>query len=402
MKTIKIMSVVGARPNFMKIAPFAHAIAAHNERQKSDTGSQKSKPSSRNIFIEHFLVHTGQHYDKAMSKSFFESLNIPHPDVDLEIGSGSHAEQVGRTMIEFEKVLLAQKPDWVVVVGDVNATAACSITAKKCHVKVAHIEAGLRSYDQCMPEEINRMVTDSISDLLLTPDEFANANLRKEGHSEEQIKFVGNIMIDTLEANRGKAAGLALDQIIGNNLIDSGFRFQASGLHENAFCVLTMHRPSNVDHKEVLQPLVRLLIDEVATELPLIWSVHPRTKKNLQQFGLWDEIVRSRNILLIHPIGYHEMLKLNMAARLMLTDSGGLQEESCVLGTPCITMRETTERPVTLVEHGGVSELTGPDPVKIRAAFKKFLNFDRKGHTPPLWDGKTAGRIVEVICSTDL
>lgn len=391
MNTLKIMSVVGARPNFMKIAPFAHAIEAHNRTMKSTIGNQRSE-------ISHFLVHTGQHYDKAMSESFFDSLNIPRPDVDLGIGSGSHAEQVGRTMIEFEKVLLAQKPDWVVVVGDINATAACSITAKKCHVKVAHIEAGLRSFDQKMPEEINRMVTDSISDLLLTPDEFANANLRREGHSEEQIKFVGNIMIDTLEANRNKAAGLDIDQIIKDNLIDSVSWLQGSGLRENSFAVLTMHRPSNVDHKEALEPLVRLLIDEVSAELPLIWSVHPRTKKNLQQFGLWDEIVKSKNIILINPIGYHEMLKLNMTAKLMLTDSGGLQEESCVLGTPCITMRETTERPVTLVEHGGVSELTGPDPVKIRAAFKKFLNFDRCGHTPPLWDGKAAERIVQALC----
>lgn len=415
MQKLKIMSVVGARPNFMKIAPFAHAIAAHNARVSGECRASggECSPSTDNlnqkVLIQHFLVHTGQHYDKAMSESFFESLDIPHPDVDLGIGSGSHAEQVGRTMIEFEKVLLAQKPDWVVVVGDVNATAACSITAKKCHVKVAHIEAGLRSFDQKMPEEINRMVTDSISDLLLTPDEFANANLRREGHSEDQIKFVGNIMIDTLEANRGKAAGLALDQIINDNLIESGVGCrEASGssdspcsmphaLCSNGFAVLTMHRPSNVDHKEVLVPLVRLLIDEVSAELPLVWSVHPRTKKNLQNFGLWDEIVQSKNIILINPIGYHEMLKLNMTARLMLTDSGGLQEESCVLGTPCITMRETTERPVTLVEHGGVSELTGSDPVKIRKAFKKFLNFDRKGHCPPLWDGKTAERIVERI-----
>jgi UDP-N-acetylglucosamine 2-epimerase (non-hydrolysing) len=423
MKTLKIMSVVGARPNFMKIAPFAHAIAEHNAQRSgkgqmtSDKGGRRanishSSPDTRHseTLIEHFLVHTGQHYDKAMSHSFFESLNIPRPDVDLGIGSGSHAEQVGRTMIEFEKILLAHKPDWVVVVGDVNATAACSITAKKCHVKVAHIEAGLRSFDQKMPEEINRMVTDSISDLLLTPDRFANENLRREGHAEEQIRFVGNIMIDTLEANRNQAAKLNLNEIVQRNLIpaevssqksdvSSDLRSPISDLRQNAFSVLTMHRPSNVDNRDILEPLVRLLIDEVSAGLPLIWSVHPRTKKNLQTFGLWDEIARSRNIILINPIGYHEMLKLNMTAKLMLTDSGGLQEESCVLGTPCITMRETTERPVTLVEHGGVSELTGPDPEKIRAAFKKFLSFDRRGHTPPLWDGKTAGRIVEAICS---
>lgn len=437
MQTLKIMSVVGARPNFMKIAPFVHAIEAHNRR--TEDGGQRTDPChlppatchltpvtchlppatchlNQKVLIEHFLVHTGQHYDKAMSESFFESLNIPHPDVDLGIGSGSHAEQVGRTMIEFEKVLLAQKPDWVVVVGDVNATAACSITAKKCHIKVAHIEAGLRSFDQKMPEEINRMVTDSISDLLLTPDEFANDNLRREGHSAEQIKFVGNIMIDTLEANRERAAALDLNEIVRVHAIapeDRGrksddsekFPHQLSTancqLAQNGFAVLTMHRPSNVDDKAVLQPLVRLLIDEVSAELPLIWSVHPRTKKNLQQFGLWDEIVKSRNIILINPIGYHEMLKLNMTAKLMLTDSGGLQEESCVLGTPCITMRETTERPVTLVEHGGVSELTGPDPVRIRSAFRRILADIRPPSSdlciPPLWDGKTAERIVEAL-----
>ncbi len=432
MKTLKIMSVVGARPNFMKIAPFAHAIEAHN--QKSEAGSQASKTSnlqppasnrSSNVFIEHFLVHTGQHYDKAMSESFFESLNIPHPDVDLGIGSGSHAEQVGRTMIEFEKVLLEQKPDWVVVVGDVNATCACSITAKKHHVKVAHIEAGLRSFDEKMPEEINRLVTDSLSDLLLTPDQFANENLQREGHSEEQIKFVGNIMIDTLEANRDRAEKLDLNEVISSNLISpeigdrrseisADFRPLTTDLCQNGFAVLTMHRPSNVDEKGVLEPLVRLLIDEISAALPLVWSVHPRTKKNLQTFGLWDEIVKSENIILINPVGYHEMLKLNMSAKLMLTDSGGLQEESCVVGTPCITMRETTERPVTLVEHGGVSELTGPDPDKIRTAFRHFISdlclptsrseaeiptLRDDLRTPPLWDGKTAERIVEAICS---
>ena len=234
MKTLKIMSVVGARPNFMKIAPFAHAIAAHNERVKAE--SQRSKVSGQqtsnlrpptsnlgsNVFIEHFLVHTGQHYDKAMSESFFESLNIPHPDVDLGIGSGSHAEQVGRTMMEFEKVLQAEKPDWVVVVGDVNATCACSITAKKEGVKVAHIEAGLRSRDMGMPEEINRLVTDRLSDLLLTPDEMSSANLLAEGVPQERVKFVGNIMIDTLEANREKALELGIADIIEQNLMLPG------------------------------------------------------------------------------------------------------------------------------------------------------------------------------------
>ncbi len=427
------MSVVGARPNFMKIAPFAHAIDDHNRQLStghkalgsgSSHTTQQPAPGNQNqeVFIENVLVHTGQHYDKAMSHSFFEALNIPHPDVDLGIGSGSHAEQVGRTMIEFEKVLLKEKPDWVVVVGDVNATAACSITAKKHHVKVAHIEAGLRSFDQKMPEEINRLVTDAISDLLLTPDEFANSNLRKEGHSKEQIQFVGNIMIDTLEANRDRAAALDLNEIIRAHAIAPEVSSQKSEdseklphqpvtinyqLVENGFTVLTMHRPSNVDSMDVLQPLVRLLIDEISSELPLVWSVHPRTKKNLQAFGLWDEVLAAENIILINPVGYHEMLKLNMSAKIMLTDSGGLQEESCVVGTPCITMRDTTERPVTLVEHGGVSELTGPDPDKIRPAFHRFNDIQRSTTStgglaaciPPLWDGKTAERIVGIFCS---
>ena len=209
-------------------------------------------------------------------------------------------------------------------------------------------------------------------------------------------------MIDTLEANRDQAMALDLNEVISANQIDSGFRSQASGLTQNAFSVLTLHRPSNVDEKEVLQPLVRLLIDEISVELPLVWSVHPRTKKNLQTFGLWNEVVNAKNIILINPVGYHEMLKLNMSAKVLLTDSGGLQEESCVVGTPCITMRETTERPVTLVEHGGVSELTGPDPDKIRASFHHFISDlclpTSDLRTPPLWDGKTAERIVEAIC----
>lgn len=388
MNRIRIMSVVGARPNFMKIAPFVHAIEAYNQAQ-STSGPKK--------VIEHFLVHTGQHYDKAMSESFFESLNIPHPDVDLGIGSGSHAEQVGRTMMAFEKALLEWKPDWVVVVGDVNATCACSITAKKHHVKVAHIEAGLRSFDERMPEEINRLVTDRLSDLLLTPDEISSQNLRNEGVAEEKIKFVGNIMIDTLEAHRNQAAALDLNEIICSHLIDSSFRSQVSGFCKNNFTVLTMHRPSNVDDQTVLAPLVSVLMDEISEALPLVWSVHPRTKQNLHKFGLWDEVLKAKNIILIHPVGYHEMLKLNMEAKIMLTDSGGLQEECCVLGTPCITMRENTERPVTLEEHGGASVLVGHDPDAILSAFNDFQDQTFGEYRPRLWDGHTAERMVDSI-----
>lgn len=393
--SLKIVSVVGARPNFMKIAPFAHAIARHNQSVQKSPDPQHPH---RNRPIRHFLVHTGQHYDKAMSHAFFDALQIPRPDVDLGVGSGTHAEQVGRTMIELEKVLLDQKPDWVVVVGDVNATAAGSITAKKCHVQVAHIEAGLRSRDLRMPEEINRMVTDSITDLLLTPDEMSSENLRREGHAEQKIRFVGNIMIDTLEANRDKAAALDLNAIVRDHAVVQG---PASGvsLKKGGFCVLTMHRPSNVDDPQVLEPLVRLLVDEVAAELPLVWSLHPRTRKNLEQFGLWQDLTGAPGVFLISPVGYHEMLHLNINARMVLTDSGGLQEECCVLGTPCITMRENTERPVTLVEHGGVSILTGPDPERIRTAFRKIVSSDLSGrsYTPPCWDGKTASRIVNEL-----
>lgn len=411
MNRIRIMSVVGARPNFMKIAPFVHAIEAYNQAQS--TSNLQPPTSNPKRLIEHFLVHTGQHYDKAMSESFFESLNIPHPDVDLGIGSGSHAEQVGRTMIEFEKVLLEWKPDWVVVVGDVNATCACSITAKKHHIKVAHIEAGLRSFDERMPEEINRLVTDRLSDLLLTPDEISSQNLRNEGVAEEKIKFVGNIMIDTLEAHRNQAAALDLNGIVRDYAIpledrerraEDGGNFDTSKLpppnrqlSQNGFAVLTMHRPSNVDDPAVLAPLARVLIDEISAELPLVWSVHPRTKQNLQKFGLWDEVLGTENMILIHPVGYHEMLKLNMDAKIMLTDSGGLQEECCVLGTPCITMRENTERPVTLEEYGGASVLVGNDPAAILSAFNGFQDQTFGECRPGLWDGHTAERMVDSI-----
>jgi UDP-N-acetylglucosamine 2-epimerase (non-hydrolysing) len=401
-KALKIMSVVGARPNFMKIAPFVRAIEAHNENLRQGACSIRDA-----MEIDHFLVHTGQHYDREMSHAFFEALEIPAPDVDLGVGSGSHAEQVGRTMVEFEKILRKQTPDWVVVVGDVNATAACTITAKKCHVQVAHIEAGLRSFDRSMPEEINRIVTDSIADLLLTPDAIADENLRREGHAEETIQFVGNIMIDTLETHRDRAAVLDLNNIMRSHAIapeirglgakGSGQRSEVDDLRENAFSLLTLHRPSNVDDRDVLTPLVRLLMDEISVEMPLVWSIHPRTRKNLERFDLWNDVVNAMNIRAILPVSYHEMLKLTMSARLVLTDSGGLQEESCVLGTPCVTLREHTERPVTLLENGGVSILAGTDPHRIRSAFQAALRLERRGHTPPLWDGHTAERVIHVL-----
>ena len=370
---MKIVSIVGARPNFMKIAPFCRALAKHPE-------------------IEHLLVHTGQHYDVRMSDSFFVDLNIPVPDIHLNIGSGTHAEQVGRTMIEFEKVVKAEKPDWIVVVGDVNATCACSIVAKKEHVKLAHIEAGLRSGDIDMPEEVNRLVTDRLADLLLTPDRISSANLKVEGVPDSRIAFVGNIMIDTLEAQREKAAVRNVTEMVRREILEPR---EIPVLPDNGFAVITMHRPSNVDSIEILKPLVALLTDEVAKDMPLLWPIHPRAKKQLELFGLWDKV--REKVILLNPLGYQDMLRLNMGAKVMLTDSGGLQEECCVLGTPCLTLRWNTERPVTLREHGGASMLVGNDVDKIRAAYREIMKSQRKPQRPELWDGHTAERVVQAI-----
>lgn len=374
---MKIISVVGARPNFMKIAPFCAALKSHPE-------------------VKHILVHTGQHYDVRMSDSFFVDLGIPEPDVHLNIGSGSHAEQVGRTMIEFEKVVKAEKPDWIVVVGDVNATCACAIVAKKEHIKLAHIEAGLRSGDIDMPEEVNRLVTDRLADLLLTPDRISNANLKAEGVADERIAFVGNIMIDTLEAQRAVAASRTPAEIAGRELLEPR---TVPELPENGFAVVTMHRPSNVDQIETLGPLVDFLTMEVAADMPLLWPIHPRARKQLEGFGLWERV--RANVILLNPLGYHDMLRLNMGARVMLTDSGGLQEECCVLGTPCLTLRWNTERPVTLKEHGGASFLVGNEVARIRQAYCQVMNSNRQPQRPELWDGHTAERIVDSLIKAE-
>jgi len=380
---MKIISVVGARPNFMKVAPFIHSINAYNQEH----------PNS----VVHLLVHTGQHYDDRMSKSFFEALNIPDADINLGIGSGTHAEQVGLSMIELEKVFATHKPDWVVVFGDVNATMAASVSAKKLHIKVCHVEAGLRSGDMKMPEEINRLVTDRLSDLLLTPDRLSIENLKAEGASDNRIRFVGNIMIDTLESNRAKAESLVINDIISNNQIV--FNDISSFDSISQFAVMTLHRPSNVDHKEVLEPLVNFLVDEIAEKLTIIWAVHPRTQKQLKAFNLWNKVAESKNIYLVHPLDYHSMLKLNMQAKIMLTDSGGLQEECTVLGTPCLTMRWNTERPITLREHGGASVLVGNNIERIREEFNQTLSKPRKPERPELWDGHTAERCLVAILS---
>jgi len=381
---MKIISVVGARPNFMKIAPFIRAISAFNQ-----TSGVHDK-------IDHILVHTGQHYDERMSKNFFRELSIPEADINLDVGSGTHAEQVGYTMIEFEKVLKNEKPDWVVVVGDVNATLACSITSKKEMVKVCHIEAGLRSGDITMPEEVNRMVTDRLSDLLLTPDNLSSENLRNEGTSEERIVFVGNIMIDTLEALRKKAECLSINRIVNSNLLES-YRGKPTIPSDENYVLMTIHRPSNVDSIEVFEPLIRFILEEVTKDLILIWPIHPRTLKQLKLCNLFDEIANHRNLLLLEPLGYLEMLRLNMGARIMLTDSGGLQEECTVLGTPCLTLRWNTERPITLQENGGASVLVGNNLKRIREEYVKALAEVRHPRRPPLWDGHTGERCLKAI-----
>ena len=385
---LKIVSVVGARPNFIKIAPFVKAIVEHNKVAGSETATYKD------IIIEHILVHTGQHYDSSMSESFFKLLDIPEPDINLGVGSGSHAEQVGKTMIEFEKVLHRIQPDWVVVVGDVNATLACSITAKKEHIKCCHIEAGLRSGDLSMPEEINRLVTDRLSDLLLTPDKISTQNLLNEGVDQSKIRFVGNIMIDTLEMNRSKAERLNISHILENNLID---KIHPIPITLPDYGIMTLHRPSNVDDKKSLGSIVDFVINEVLNELSLIWTIHPRTKKQLILSNLWEKLQGINNLILLNPIGYLELLKLNMEARLVLTDSGGLQEECTVLGTPCLTMRFNTERPVTLKKFGGVSVLVGNDPVMLTKEFRKTLKSNKKPSIPELWDGQSASRCLKAI-----
>jgi UDP-N-acetylglucosamine 2-epimerase (non-hydrolysing) len=363
---VKVINVVGARPNFMKMAPLIEAMNAHPGR------------------FEQLLVHTGQHYDERMSKSFFDDLGMPKPDIDLEVGSGSHAEQTGKIMVEFEKICLRERPDLVVVVGDVNSTVACAITAKKLGVRVAHVEAGLRSRDMGMPEEINRLCTDVICDYLFTTDRMADENLRAEGVAGERIHFVGNVMIDTLLKHREMAGRLPL---LGE-----------WGLRKGEFATLTLHRPSNVDDREVLGGILEALA-EIARELPIVFPVHPRTRKMIAQFGYSDYLVEGgpvRGIWTTAPLGYLEFLHLNMNARMVLTDSGGLQEETTVLGVPCITMRNNTERPVTC--EVGTNQLVGNGREAILAAARGVLEGRAgRGSVPEKWDGRAAERIVEIL-----
>ncbi|MDT8383044.1 MAG: UDP-N-acetylglucosamine 2-epimerase (non-hydrolyzing) [Gammaproteobacteria bacterium] len=362
----KIMCVVGARPNFMKIAPVMAAL------KQSD-------------YLTPYLVHTGQHYDAAMKHAFFDQLGIPEPDIDLGVGSGSHAVQTAEIMRRFEEVLDQETPALVLVVGDVNSTIACALVASKKEVPVVHVEAGLRSYDRKMPEEINRVLTDQISDLLFITERDAEANLQREGIDASRVHFVGNVMIDTLRAQLDKKIPVA-DTFLTANANDA---YLSGG-----YGLLTLHRPSNVDEPVVLKRLLTTLA-EISQQLPLVFPVHPRTRAKIEEAGLAD-ILDPQRVLLMPPQGYLELLGLMSEARLVLTDSGGIQEETTALGIPCITLRENTERPITVEQ--GTNTVVGTDPAAIRAAFDEVMASGGKaGRVPELWDGKAAQRIVHIL-----
>lgn len=370
---MKITIVAGARPNFMKIAPLIHAI----EKKSSFTPAMKR--------INYRLVHTGQHYDPKLSATFFLELGIPAPDVNLEVGSGTQAEQTAGIMLGFEKELLAHPTDLVVVVGDVTSTMACSITAKKLNTRVAHIEAGIRSFDLSMPEEINRMVTDSITDMFFTTSHFANENLKKAGVPEDQIFFVGNVMIDTLMANRHRFTKPGLwDEI---------------GLHEKGFVVITLHRPNNVDSPENLKNLLKAISDSAGGK-KVIFPVHPRTRKVINGFS--PAVSQScglavpARIHLVEPMGYLEFNYLVEKAFAVITDSGGITEETTVMGVPCMTLRDSTERPETCTV--GTNELLGTDPAAIKPAMQRLFEGKwKRGGVPEMWDGRASERIVDVL-----
>ena len=360
---MKIISVVGARPNFMKVAPISKQLSAISNEHS----------------IEHLICHTGQHYDEKMSKVFFDDLELPRPDFYLDVGSGSHAEQTAKVMIEFEKILLNEKPDLVIVVGDVNSTIACSLTAVKLGIKVAHVEAGLRSFDRTMPEEINRILTDSISDFLFVTEKSGLENLEREGISKDKVFFVGNVMIDSLVYYLSKAE----KSEINSNL----------GIRNEKYIVVTLHRPSNVDNNENLTKLVNF-IKEISIKEKVIFSVHPRTRKNLESFSLIKNL--NGRVQITDPIGYIDFINLIKNSSLIITDSGGIQEETTYLGIPCITLRSSTERPVTV--NIGTNYLIGDDLVKAKDITSNVLvGKYKKGSIPELWDGKAAERIVRIL-----
>jgi UDP-N-acetylglucosamine 2-epimerase (non-hydrolysing) len=361
--TGEIILVVGARPNFMKIAPLYAELKRRGVKQ--------------------ILLHTGQHYDKNMSKVFFEDLGMPEPDIYLGIGSGSHAEQTAKVMVEFEKVCIEHQPSMVVVVGDVNSTIACSIVAAKLWIPSAHVEAGLRSFDRKMPEEINRILTDTICDLLLTPSLDGNKNLVKEGVEAHKIHFVGNIMIDSLMINLERARNCDVHARLN--------------IEKGNYGVVTLHRPSNVDDKEAFERIITAL-EVLGEKIPLVLPLHPRTNKQADNFGLSGRLKSIPNIIITEPAGYLDFVALMASSKIVLTDSGGLQEETTALGIPCITLRENTERPITVIE--GTNIIVGNDKDAIISTAMDILdNGGKSGSIPQLWDGNTASRISDVLLS---
>ncbi len=360
---LKILNVVGARPNFMKVAPIVAAM------------------KKRAGFLP-LVVHTGQHYDPAMSDTFFTDLELPAPDVHLGVGSASHAVQTAEVMKRFEPVLLEHQPDWVLVVGDVNSTLACALASVKLGTRVAHVEAGLRSRDRAMPEEINRLLTDQIADLLFTTSQDADRNLLSEGIPKARIRFVGNVMIDSLVGNLERARKSTIKAQLG--------------LTEREYAVLTLHRPTNVDKKETFSRILEAL-EIISASIPILFPLHPRTRKTIAELGLTERVEAMRNLRLLEPLGYLDFLNLYSTARLVLTDSGGIQEETTFLGIPCITLRENTERPVTV--DLGTNVIVGTDPHKIVCAATAALDRSPVKKVPqvPLWDGRAAERILDVL-----
>lgn len=359
----RILNVVGARPNFMKIAPIQQIMQKMNNS------------------FEPVLVHTGQHYDERMSKLFFDDLELPKPDIYLGVGSGSHAEQTAKIMIEFEKVCMEHKPDLVVVVGDVNSTAACSMVASKMWIPIAHVEAGLRSFDRKMPEEINRIITDALSDYLFVTEKSGITNLMKEGIPEDKIHFVGNVMIDSLSnyLNKNRNSNILEDM----------------NLEEKGYSLVTLHRPSNVDDPENFKKIIDAF-REIQKQIPIVLPIHPRTQKNIERFDLQSEILQLENLKLIPPVGYLDFMQLMLNCRFVMTDSGGIQEETTYLGIPCLTLRETTERPITV--EIGTNEIMGTNTEEIIQSAKSIISGNwKKGQIPELWDGKAADRIAGIL-----
>ncbi|MBU0473892.1 MAG: UDP-N-acetylglucosamine 2-epimerase (non-hydrolyzing) [Bacteroidetes bacterium] len=376
----KIISVVGARPNFMKVAPIHKAFRNYEDK------------------ITHLICHTGQHYDEKMSKVFFEDLELPQPDFYLGVGSGSHAEQTANVMIEFEKILINEKPDLVLVVGDVNSTIACSLTAKKLHIKVVHVEAGLRSFDMEMPEEINRILTDRISDFLFVTEKSGLENLKNEGVDDSKVFFVGNVMIDSLVHYQPKIDKSNILEHFKLASVISKENSHVSRLTSRGYVLVTLHRPSNVDTKESLEKLVKFL-NIIAKERMVVFPIHPRTKSNLEKYALIQTL--SDTIILSEPIGYIDFQALIKNAELIVTDSGGIQEETTYLGVQCITLRTSTERPSTV--DIGTNQLIGVDLEKAEVACLNVLAGNKKAGTiPELWDGKAAERIAEILCKEEV